>query len=96
MLAVPRRPVIALIVIVVISILLFATSQHEPTTTKLEKWLPSIGPNNKDAQHNRSVRRRTNALRAQCAKEDTFELMYGRTNIRLSRGYEGASVRAFG
>lgn len=94
MLAPPRRPLIVLSVIVLLAIILFISSHHEPTTAKLEKWLPSIGPNNAEAQWHRGVRRRTNALRQKCAEPDVFEKMYGRTNIRMSRGYEGESVCA--
>jgi hypothetical protein len=85
-----RRPVIVLCVVVFISIVLFAGSHHEPTTMKLEKWLPEIGPNNKGNKHWRATRRRVRALRAKCDQPDLFETMYGRTNIRMSRGYEGA------
>ena len=38
----------------------------------------------------KTVRRRVKKLVNMCDAEDPFELEYGRTNLRLSRGYEGA------
>ncbi|KLT45432.1 hypothetical protein CC85DRAFT_299497 [Cutaneotrichosporon oleaginosum] len=60
---------------------------------KLEKWLPEIGINNKGNKSFRATRRRTRALRQKCTQPDLFETMYGRTNIRMSRGYEGSLYR---
>ncbi|BEI93318.1 uncharacterized protein CcaverHIS019_0509460 [Cutaneotrichosporon cavernicola] len=60
---------------------------------KLEKLFPEVGPNNKGSKNLRATRRRTRALRQKCAEPDVFERMYGRTNIRMSRGYEGSLFR---
>lgn len=33
-------------------------------------------------------------MKGYCEAEDAFEREYGRTNLRLARGYEGKSVAA--
>lgn len=48
-------------------------------------YLPIFPTSGSDATHRR--------LRAYCHADDPFEAEYGRTNIRMTRAYEGKSRR---
>ena len=82
----------ALSLLVVIAVL-HAGARNHPAYLS---WPPASDVKNVPLVHkDEAVRRRFDALVNLCAADDPFELEYGRTNLRLSRGYEGASEACF-
>ena len=63
------------------------------TATQLEyfSWNPSPGLGSTAAHDNPYIRRRVDTLRRHCKAPNSLETEYGRTNLRLSRAYEGKS-----
>jgi hypothetical protein len=80
-----RRP--AVLAIILFGVILLLTDLWGVTHSRLlpVAWTPSP-PATTDPAVSKNLR----VLRSQCNAPDPFELTYGRTNLRMTRAYEGA------
>lgn len=93
-----RRPVIFVAVALAVTLLLYVTHRQYNSDSAYVPWqrgpdgdeTPEIGTEVQNLSAH--VQRRINHLRTECQGRDPFEEQYGRTNLRMTRGYEGASV----
>lgn len=86
--------VLATLVICTLTLLLF---EYDHLPSPPPTWVPSAlqKPASPFDKYNLSPASRTNvkALQRWCSEPDEFAAQYGRTNLRLSRGYEGSLAR---
>ncbi|WWC95233.1 hypothetical protein V866_002091 [Kwoniella sp. B9012] len=101
MLALPasRRPHLFLALLSSIALVLFLHNSYHPHYAMIKP--PSLFQSDSDKPKaytgleadDLNVRRRVERMRGYCEGEDPFEKEYGRTNIRMTRAYEGSHHR---
>nr|XP_019009028.1 uncharacterized protein I206_05668 [Kwoniella pini CBS 10737]OCF47809.1 hypothetical protein I206_05668 [Kwoniella pini CBS 10737] len=93
-----RRPHLFLAILSVIALLLFVQNSYHPGSALLKPSFPYSRPDVSEdytglEAEDHNVRSRVERLREFCGRENAFEREYGRTNIRMSRAYEGSHHR---
>ncbi|KAK8870123.1 hypothetical protein IAR55_000693 [Kwoniella newhampshirensis] len=95
-----RRPHIFLAVLLGIAFILFLHNIHQPRPSFFPNPFHSPTVGSSDVSHSTGlevedyrVRDRVVRMRGYCEREDGFEKEYGRTNLRLTRAYEGSHHR---
>ncbi|WWC65517.1 uncharacterized protein I303_108135 [Kwoniella dejecticola CBS 10117] len=93
-----RRPHLFLGVLSLIALWLFVQNSYHPGSALLKPSFPYSHPEEPNEYagleaEDLGVRSRVERLRSVCQGENAFEREYGRTNIRMSRAYEGSHHR---
>ncbi|WWC93165.1 uncharacterized protein L201_008133 [Kwoniella dendrophila CBS 6074] len=93
-----RRPHIFLAILAVIALTLFIHTTYHPQLPSFESTYSGVDKTTQKTYEgleadDLGVRGRVERMRSYCEREDPFEKEYGRTNIRMTRAYEGSHHR---
>ncbi|EAL23460.1 hypothetical protein CNBA1100 [Cryptococcus deneoformans B-3501A] len=96
----PRRSHILLAALLSLVLVLFLHTHHHPQShflsgpiSKLKVQFGLYSSSDGLETKDKGIRKRIDKIRGYCEAEDAFEREYGRTNLRLSRAYEGSHER---
>lgn len=88
-----RRPHLFLALLLGVATLLFVHNALDPSGLGVPQQ-PVVLEGGRFHDRDPKVVQRTEKMASFCSAEDPFEKEFGRTNLRLSRGYEGESGSA--
>ncbi|ADV20148.1 hypothetical protein I305_01227 [Cryptococcus gattii E566] len=95
-----RRPHVFLAIVLSLALVLFLHAHPHPQSyflsgpiSKLKVQFGLYNASDGLEKKDKRIRERVERMKGYCEAEDAFEREYGRTNLRLSRGYEGSHER---
>lgn len=95
-----RRPHVFLAIVLSLALVLFLHAHPHPQSyflsgpiSKLKVQFGLYNASDGLEKKDKRIRERVERMKGYCEVEDAFEREYGRTNLRLARGYEGKSMQ---
>ncbi|KAL0250672.1 hypothetical protein I308_102855 [Cryptococcus tetragattii IND107] len=95
-----RRPHVFLAIVLSLALVLFLHAHPHPQSyflsgpiSKLKVQFGLYNASDGLEKKDKRIRERVERMKGYCEVEDAFEREYGRTNLRLARGYEGSHER---
>ncbi|OXG24589.1 hypothetical protein C366_00118 [Cryptococcus neoformans Tu401-1] len=96
----PRRSHVLLAILLSLALVFFLHIHHHPQShflsgpiSKLKVQFGLYSSSGGLEKKDKGIRQRVDKIREYCEAEDAFEREYGRTNLRLTRAYEGSHER---
>ncbi|KAE8537735.1 hypothetical protein D1P53_005791 [Cryptococcus gattii VGV] len=96
----PRRLHVILAIVLSVALVLFLHAHPHPQSyflsgpiSKLKVQFGLYNASDGLEKKDKKIRERVERMKGYCEAEDAFEREYGRTNLRLARGYEGSHER---
>lgn len=94
-----RRSHVYLAIVLLLALVLFLHAHPHPQSyflsgpiSKLKVQFGLYNASDGLEKKDKRIRERVERMKGYCEAEDAFEREYGRTNLRLARGYEGKSI----